>query len=1141
MGSDATLPLGPPPDRRSSEVQATVVRDGSSSHGTEPASTGATKSLPPAAPFGRYVLIAELGRGGMGCVWKAWDTQLQRTVALKQILGGGNARQVERFMREAQTAARLRHPNIVAVHDVGVQDGQHYFTSDYVEGTSLEGAMARGLPARQALELVRAIGEALSYAHAQGVVHRDVKPANVLIDASGRPFVTDFGLAKEVDRTSALTVTGDLLGTPAYMSPEQASGRVSLQGPASDQFSLGVVLYELLTGHLPFEGDSLQALLNAITDREPPPPTRWTPRLHPDVETVCMKALEKAPEKRYATIAEFAADIGRYLNAEPIAARHVSWAERIVRRAVRHRRVVLPTALALLSASALVGWLAVSRALDAREVRVSLALARRCRQESRPRDARDMYQRARTLDPGNREADDGFAWAEAEQVRLDAAAEDERRRLAADAEAARRDVEASEAISRVFGRWAMLREPLRELEGVAYGDAPAEEKLARTDSLWSEHFSQFLAATPDEPGARAAAKALAGWARALAGHRDEGLRWMDEATKSEPDGPYGALMAALLLFSDYAGAERLPSIARGASGFHFGPAPPESSRQAELRTRIEELLVAVGGARLWGRGMEEEMRAALEGIRASQRGELESAETHLSRALTAPDLAPFVAGLQLARSHVRYRLQRFDLALRDIEAVLEVRPHFRPLFLYRGLIQIGRGVVLESRGQDGRPCLREAIVSFDESVSMSAQDVDSFLCRSVATVTLAMAERARGVDEAALLERAMADCTAAIGLEPDSPCAWNDRGTVRMAIGCWETEHGKDARRRAVEAIEDFSRALALDPGSAVYLHNRADGYCTLGDLETRAGADGVPWLEKSVADMDEVVRQMPSSDEVLVARGGILTSMAMLLLVQQRDPRAALDRAFADLDEAIRRAPDNHVAWSCRGNAWRHRGNAEGSVAGDPRASFRRAVEDVTEALRLNPLAPGARQERAAAWLALAQAEAARGVDGREALAKALEDLDAALEMAPTSVPTLLQRAGVRLQLAAELNRLGEGACEAMESAVADYEAAIQAGADTQVTRMDRGRAYMGLGQLRARAGEDASDAYGRAMADFEAAIAKDGRFGPAFTNKGLLHILRGETEEAVKAFERALELAGGRDAQLEDWLAKARARLGK
>jgi len=279
----------------------------------------------PQATFGDYELIVEIARGGMGVVYKARQTSLNRIVALKMILTGRLAGEDDlfRFKTEAEAAAKLQHANIVAVYNVGDVDGQHYFSMEYIDGQTLAQRLGRGpLPSRTAAAYLRQIARAVDYAHRQGVLHRDIKPSNILIDAEDQPHVTDFGLAKRLgDGDAGHTRTGAVLGTPSYMAPEQAGGRIKDQGPWTDVYGLGAVLYELLTGRPPFKAETPLDTLMQVLETDPVPPRLLNPKIDSDLETICLKCLEKDPARRYASAEEVAADMQRYLDGDSISAR----------------------------------------------------------------------------------------------------------------------------------------------------------------------------------------------------------------------------------------------------------------------------------------------------------------------------------------------------------------------------------------------------------------------------------------------------------------------------------------------------------------------------------------------------------------------------------------------------------------------------------------------------------------------------------------------------------------------------------------------------------------------------------------------------------------------------------------------------
>ncbi|ADB18697.1 serine/threonine protein kinase [Pirellula staleyi DSM 6068] len=274
--------------------------------------------------FGDYDLLEELGRGGMGVVYRARQITLGREVAVKMILRGQLASPAdrERFQAEAQAAAKLDHPGIVPVYEVGQVDGRPYFSMKYIQGTTLSHRLAEGpMDSREAATLLARVAHAIHFAHTKGVLHRDIKPSNILLDNAGFPHVTDFGLAKQTSDAASLTKTGAVLGTPAYMAPEQAAGARGQVGPVSDVYSLGVVLYHMLTGRPPFQAASPVDVVLMVLEQDPVPPRMLNPRADRDLEMIALRCLQKPTDLRYNSAALLARDLEAFLNDESIAAR----------------------------------------------------------------------------------------------------------------------------------------------------------------------------------------------------------------------------------------------------------------------------------------------------------------------------------------------------------------------------------------------------------------------------------------------------------------------------------------------------------------------------------------------------------------------------------------------------------------------------------------------------------------------------------------------------------------------------------------------------------------------------------------------------------------------------------------------------
>jgi len=332
--------LGTPPSRPTDETIADL--GATSKDETLPAAGTPRDDAAESSDFAGYELLGELGRGGMGIVYKARQKELDRLVALKVIIAGEDAseEEISRFMREARASAKMEHPNIVPVHDMGHVGRKHYFTMGFVEGRTLADFVRDEKPnLSQSIATMRKIASAIQYAHERGIIHRDLKPGNVMVDEAGEPHVMDFGLARNVREGSSLTRSGDAVGTPLYMCPEQAEGRVHEVDERADVWSLGVMLYEIIAGQLPFTAGSAMGVLLKVVNDDPLGPRKVSRKAPRDLDTITMKCLEKDRDRRYRTAGALADDLGRFLSGDPIAARPPSLVYRLRKKIAKRKAI----------------------------------------------------------------------------------------------------------------------------------------------------------------------------------------------------------------------------------------------------------------------------------------------------------------------------------------------------------------------------------------------------------------------------------------------------------------------------------------------------------------------------------------------------------------------------------------------------------------------------------------------------------------------------------------------------------------------------------------------------------------------------------------------------------------------------------
>ncbi len=891
--------------------------------------------------IGRYRPVRVLGQGGMGVVFEAVDPALHRSVAIKMILGGTmDGEEIERFVREARLGARLRHPGIVAVLEVGSSGDRPFIVMDLVQGESLEALLRRGpVPLPRVVAIVRDVARALEHAHGLGVIHRDVKPQNILVDEAGQPRLTDFGLARDAAARDRLTATGSTLGTPAYMAPEQADGDPSAQGVGCDIWAVGAVLYRGVAGRPPFDGDSPIAIMHKLLTTVADPLRRHAPGVPRDVETIVMKCLEPSVERRYPSVGDVADELDRVLSDEPIEARPPGLLER-VRRAVARRPAAV--ALAVVAVLAVAGAISTTAFTAAARARSRAAVveaigrtdgARPDREGASRQSAREAIEAAsRAL----RLAEDHLALA----------GDEDARGLVWTASVRRGD------ISGAAGEWLVAIESYERARELRPTETTTIDLLARA---WHGRLAAFRALA-DTTAERAAIEGLPPEVRAhprivtaeiallrREGRLEEGRRLVSEALADRPDDAglwarRGEMALALSMHAEALAALdaalRLDERLAGAW-----------ANRAQVRLLGGDAAGCVTDAER-ALALEPDLGAAF-GWRAAARlelGEIASASTDASRAI---ELVPRFAVAWQVRATARFEQGDFRGAIVDATRAVELDPALGRAWRCRGaarakvgelegaLSDFDRALEIAPNSHLERLGRAEVLFELDRPAD-ALVEAERALAQSPDWV-FARRRAARYAERAGDLARAEAHLERAVALEPGAP-VWTRLAVVRSANGDVE------GARTAADA------ALALDPdaldarllrGFACF--DRGDHLAAARDLERVAArldsedprvhgvavrlgvifAAAERWLEAEAAFSDGL-RAQPLDPGTWLRRAEV------------RRARSDRPGALEDIDRAIELAPELGAAWLLRGVllAERPEGHEEA------RACFRRAAE---------------------------------------------------------------------------------------------------------------------------------------------------------------------------------------------------------
>ena len=901
--------------------------------------------LPVHARLGRYDLLEQLGRGGMGVVWKAWDSELRRIVCVKLIraeeAGGPDA--LERFLREARIAARLRHPHILSVHDVGEAEGRHYLTMDLVEGKSFAQLLDRARDDKRAgrsrahadlrdeVRILADVAEAVGYAHQNGVVHRDMKPGNVLIDREGHAYVIDFGLAKEAhigeetkEQLRTLTVTGTAIGTPAYMSPEQAGGQTAEIGPQSDVWALGVMLYEILTGSLPYEAEDMRGLIFAVLLDEPSPPRKRNAHVPAELEAVCLKAMEKERQRRYRTAAEFAEELRRWLRGDPVEARSHGSIYRALRWAARRKRVVLPAIAAALTIAALGvwGWRTHRRSLEDVDARVAAEARSRRDTEARAHLVAGLYEKC------------------------------------------------TRAVARFEDSLKRVRMPN------AARPTMAQPLIDMLDQIITE-----------EPSF-GPARSCRGRVEFFLGIEKPAQLDLNEGCARSPEFAVVWYYRGLCYVEQYSSTRSLPGFDFASGGVVFEPVAPEGSRQREWKERgladLKKMSEVAKSDRFIGK---DEARLGKAIALLSTGGEAAWKEAlALLEGLAGPEASRF-------RGIALHHLGRFEEAARAFAIALHEWTEDGETWMEQGDAEVGWAWTVRSKGGDGRGALRAAIASYGEAITREFELSESYYDRGLCWMTLGEMEEERGVDPREDLAKGIADGTEAISRNDGCAEAWLNRGICHFDIAEWGLRRAVDSREEYRLAIADSDEAISRAPRVASGYNNRGNALMGLGQAQSRHGEDPREAYRRAIEQFEVSLKIDPSSGS-----GHSNLGNAYFVLGQEEDergadPRETYRRAIAQHDEGIRLDPDLATAWYNRGCGYLDLARCEASRGVDPRESSKKAIADFGEAISRQPAYPDASGNRALAWTYVAGTEGTLGLDATESYGRAIADAQTAID----------------------------------------------------------------------------------------------------------------------------------------------------
>jgi len=931
---------------RSDEMADTLEVDPAKGSHTRPSGGGGggeAGRTPPAALRERYEELRLIGEGAMGTVFRGWDPRLGRAVALK-LLKSDDPDDTRYFLAEARAQARVQHENVCRVYEVGEADGEPYIAMEFIDGVPLDRAQAR-MTLEQKVKVVREVAAALHEAHRLGLVHRDIKPGNIMIataeDGALKPYVVDFGLAREIS-SSGETLQNAIVGTPAYMSPEQAEGNTAVLDRRTDVYSLGATLYELIAGRTPFVGTNAVAILTQVILEEVPALGKLRRGVPPELETIVMTCLQRDPTRRYESARALGEDLQRFLDGEPILARRASFTYVLWAKARKNKAVVLVGGIGLCVALVLSGmW--VNAARHASE---------------QARIARELGEDVKYVELFLRSAY-GFPAHD-----IDREQRVVRARLA---EIERRVAEAGSA-GEGPGHYALGRGhlALHEYESARVhleraleaGYSQPEVRYALGLALGGRYQEEITGARRiDDAAAREAVIR-----KAESNFRDPALRHLRESggTAVESRGYIEGLVA---LYEK-----------------RYEDAAAKAIEAAEQSPWLYEAKSLEGDARFEA------------GIMASARGQKVEARRLFSLSVGAYEAAAGMARSDavvlsaLAESWIQLLLldtwegrsydAAFNAAISACDRAITANPRSAAAFVKKGRAYFHVGVHQFRNGEDPRPTLERAIESGRSAHALAPEDAISMDGIGIAYVNVAKYERKIGVAPIPSLEQAMQHLDEATRIQPTLAWAWNDAGVALLHKASYESDTGVDPRPSSDAAMARFLRAASEDPAYIFPYANSVFVLAIRGGYELSCGLDPRASVRRAVEISERGTEIDPKWLPLLNNRGWAELVAAQYEEAKGDDPSSTLDRVEASFQQSLDLNKDEADTHFGMGAAKRVRARHQIREGGDPQKYLAEALAELRRAVELDAKEPAIRVELAELSMTIARHAISRDED---------------------------------------------------------------------------------------------------------------------------------------------------------------------